>query len=67
MALTIINTQAAHNAYEQMTIDEQVAIDKAFTAARKALAENGIGQLANDDRAEELVAALAYYVIRSWS
>ena len=39
MAFTLINTQAAHNAYEQMTIDEQAAIDKAFTAARKALAD----------------------------
>jgi len=65
MSMTKIDTGKMHEAYEQMTSDDQRAIDKAFTAARTALIDNGLGHVANDDRAEELVAAIAYYVIRS--
>jgi hypothetical protein len=65
MSYTMIDTRKMHNEYEQMTPDDRTAIDKAFRAARTALVDGGLGHVANDDRAEELVAAIAYYVVRS--
>jgi hypothetical protein len=65
MSFTSIDTQKVHSAYEQMTDEIRKAIDNAFTACRLSLKQDGIGQLANDDRAEELIGAIAYYVMRS--
>lgn len=67
MSYLMIDTQKEHQRYEEMDIIRRSAVDIAFKAAQKALKENGIKELANDDRAEELVAAIAYYVRRSSS
>lgn len=65
MSYTNIETHKEHMLYEALDIDTRIAIDVAFQAARKALEANGVKELANDDRAEELIAAIAYYVRRS--
>lgn len=60
-----INTVSEYLSYQNLDVDTRIAVDIAFKAARKALLDNGIQELANDDRAEELVAAIAHYVRRS--
>lgn len=52
--------------YEQkLTPATRDAIDQAFEALRDVLKEHGVMQLANDDRAEECVAAITAYVVQS--
>jgi hypothetical protein len=67
MSYTKIDTGVEHANYEELPVNQKLAVDAAFTAARLALSDYGIGQLANDDRAEELIAAIAYYIRRSQS
>ena len=64
MSLLTIDTQKEHDRYQARDANTRVAIDAAYTAARKALQESSI-EVANDDRAEELIAAISYYVRRS--
>jgi len=61
--LHTIDTRRMHDAYEQMSDKDRDIIDEAFTKARGELHQ--ICSPALDDRAEELVAAIAYYVLRS--
>jgi hypothetical protein len=63
MSFQNINTQKMHDRYEELSVADRNAIDKAYTAATTIL-KPACGVLAVDDRAEELVAALTHYVIR---
>jgi hypothetical protein len=65
MSYAVIDTKREHERYEELDVNKRIAIDIAFKAAVKALRGNGIKDLAYDDRAEELVAAIAYYVYHS--
>lgn len=66
--LETINLREAHAAYQRMPIAHRLAIDQAFAAARDKLEQNvldlpnGADRLPMDDRAEVLVAALAFYL-----
>lgn len=65
--LLTIDTSKEHVRYEALSVERRIAVDNAFKAAIKALQDNGIHKqdCAMDDRAEELIAAIAYYVRRS--
>ena len=52
-----------HARYETLSVEERNHIDQAYTAARKWL--SGITVPANDDRAEEFVAAITKYYLAS--
>ncbi len=67
MSLTKIDTAVEHEKYENMSVQRRIAVGCAFDAAIKALQANGVhkADCAMDDRAEELVAAIAYYMRRS--
>ncbi len=64
----MITTQESrwHEVYTESPAHVRQAIDDAYTAARKVLAENQI-EVANDDRAEAFVAALTRYSVESRS
>lgn len=59
-----IETRTEHMKYESMNVEFRIAVDFAFKAAVKELKANNV-DCAMDDRAEELIAAIAYYVRRS--
>lgn len=61
MSYTTIDTQKEHDRYEKRDANTRIAIDRAYSAAVKELAKFGL-EVANDDRAEELIAAISYYV-----
>lgn len=65
MSLLTIDTQKEHEKYEGMSVERRIAVDNAFKEAIKALKAHGVKECAMDDRAEELVAAISYYVRRS--
>jgi hypothetical protein len=50
-----------HEIYEGLQPNTIAAINKAFAAAQKELQKCTMGALANDDRAEALVAAITRY------
>lgn len=50
--------------YDAMARAETTAVDDAYAACRKALQARGL-KVANDDRAERLVEAIAVYVRES--
>jgi hypothetical protein len=50
-----------HQVYEDMTPYEQHIIDTAYTELRRIISNNSRCTPANDDRAEELVAAITKY------
>ena len=58
------HARAWHKDYEEAHPAVKEAIDEAYTAARAVLAEHGMA-IANDDRAETLVAAIMEYVTES--
>jgi hypothetical protein len=55
-----------HSLYEDESFPFKNAVDKAYDAARSAIQSQGYST-ANDDRAEELVAAIVRYIIESES
>jgi len=59
-----LDIRAAHNLYKNLPEKERDAVDDAYSAARLALVGCGF-KVANDDRAEELVAAITQYLIDS--
>jgi hypothetical protein len=55
-----------HGVYEEMTPAEQEVIDGAYSEVRRVLSWDGRCP-ANDDRAEELVAAITKYYKESFN
>ena len=54
-----------HGYYESVASNAtRSVIDNAYTAARKALRDAGY-EAANDDRAEDLIAAITQYLVQS--
>jgi hypothetical protein len=54
----------AHKRYENADSIIQEAVNKAYYAARQSLIDSGM-DVANDDRAEALVAAILIYIEES--
>lgn len=54
-----------HQAYEAASAKTQQAVTDAFDACQEALRDGGLMHLAGDDRAEELIAAIYAYVVKS--
>lgn len=50
--------------YETLPMNEIAAVDEAFKSAQRVLMLHGV-PVAKDDRAENLVGALARYVVES--
>lgn len=64
MSITNEDREMHDNYSEHMTGWQKQAVDDACEYAQAALRESGL-KVANDDRAEALVAAIARYVIAS--
>lgn len=60
-----VDTKKEHDKYEASCVEHRCAVDAAFTATIKTLKTNGILDCSMDDCAEELIAAISYYVRRS--
>lgn len=66
MSYTLLDTSKAHQRYEYTSRARQRAVDKAFAAAVLAIKDEIDGfEMPGDDRAEELVAAIYYFIERA--
>lgn len=63
MTMTVEQTRA-HERYEEAPKIFRQAVDDAYRAARSVLTERGF-DVANDDRAEALIAAISVYLEES--
>lgn len=61
--LNTIDVRESHKNYEQSSEGHKKAIGHAYTACIKVLIDEGY-DVAGDDRAEELIAAIHHYITR---
>jgi hypothetical protein len=64
MSLGTIETREAHRRLDEAPAKVQSAVNRAYRAAVEVLKEEGACRPAGDDRAEELAAAIFYYIKR---
>ena len=58
-------TMHPHDCYDKLAPDKRELADDAYTAMRRLLEDAGIQSLPNDDRAEVVVEAIAWYMLQS--